>query len=243
MRLKGKRALVTGAAGGIGAAIALRLDAEGADVFVADLKDNLPLPVGRRTPLALDVAASDDWNHAAALIRRSGTLDILVNNAGVNTRRGILESEFADFERMIAINLFGSYHGMRAMLPFMPRGASIINIASLAGMEAHAFALYSTSKWALRGLSKCAAAEFAPHGIRVNAICPGLVVTNINRMHAYIEALAGASPLGACETEDIAAAAAWLASDDSRRVTGQDIVVDGGLGHVNGFDLASARTR
>jgi NAD(P)-dependent dehydrogenase (short-subunit alcohol dehydrogenase family) len=238
--LSGKVALVTGAARGIGAGIASLFAAEGAAVVIADILDErgeaLASDIGRDGGKAifarLDVTLEGDWTKAvAATIERFGRIDILINDAGIHDRRGIIDIDLEGWRKTMAVNLDGMLLGMRAVAPVIrdAGGGSIVNMSSAAGLAGTAFPAYSASKWAVRGLTRCAALEFAPWNIRVNAICPGLVVTELNQGQPYLEPVIKANPLGRAGTvEDIAKLALFLASDASAYVTGQDHIVDGG---------------
>lgn len=254
MRLKEKVALVTGAAGGIGAGIAQRMAESGAHVVLADLDlastqakaeelRNAGLAV---SGLALDVSNEAQWTSAlASVMEAHGRLDILVNNAGVSARTGqpFDAITFDDWQRVMSVNLNGVFLGCKAAVQVMKdrRAGSIINIASVAGYKGtRGGAAYGTSKGAVRTLTKQAAFSCAKHGygIRVNAIHPGYVWTDMVKVAmvrefgdeaAAIKALSSASPLGQLILpDDIAWAAVYLASDEARMVTGSDLVIDGG---------------
>lgn len=239
--LAGRVAIVTGGARGIGAAIARTLAGEGATVIVADilkergeaLAEEIRASGGRAVFYRLDVAVEGDWAKlAAAAGEHAGRIDILVNNAGINDRLSVMATDAESWRRVMAVNLDGMLFGMRAVAPVMRDGGggSIVNMASAAGLAGTGFAAYSASKWAIRGLTRCAALEFAPWRIRVNAICPGLVVTELNEGQPYLEPVAKANPMGRAGTvDDIARLALFLASDASAYVTGQDHVIDGGM--------------
>jgi 3alpha(or 20beta)-hydroxysteroid dehydrogenase len=238
--LAGKVALVTGSARGIGAGIARLFAAEGASVAITDILDDRGLALaveiegggGKAGYLHLDVTSEQDWANAVdATTERFGRLDVLVNDAGIHDRRGIIDIDLESWRKVMAVNLDGMLLGMRAAAPAMrdAGGGSIVNMSSAAGLSGTAFPAYSASKWAVRGLTRCAALEFAPWNIRVNAICPGLVVTELNQGQPYLEPVIRANPLGRAGTvEDIARLALFLATDASAYVTGQDHVIDGG---------------
>ena len=238
--LAGKQAIVTGGARGIGAAIATLFAAEGAAVVIADilaergeaLADEIGRAGGSAVFRRLEVSSERDWaDLAAEASTRFGPIDILVNNAGINDRLSVLGTTAESWRRVMAVNLDGMLFGMQAVVPAMREGGggSIVNMASAAGLAGTGFAAYSASKWAIRGLTRCAALEFARWRIRVNTICPGLVVTELNEGQPYLEPVARANPLGRAATvDDIARLALFLASDASAYVTGQDHVIDGG---------------
>lgn len=247
--LTGKAALVTGAARGMGAAIAMAYARAGALVVAADILDDAlaettaHIAAGGHAilPVRLDVTSEHEWQAAVAAAERAfGPIRILVNNAGINDRHSILGSDAQSWHRQLAVNLNGPFFGMRAIAPAMRQagGGAIINIASTAGLNGHSFAAYATSKWALRGLSRSAALEFSPD-IRVNTICPGLVLTEINAGQPYLAALTQTIPAGRTgKVEEVAAMALYLASDAAAYVSGQDFIIDGGASA--GMRVASA---
>ena len=224
-RLAGKVAIITGAARGQGRAEAERFAAEGAHVVAGDVLDH--------DGLHLDVTSPASW--AAAVdeaVRRHGRVDVLVNNAGIHAAAPVHEMPEDEFRRVLDVNLIGPFLGLQAVVPAMARGGSIINVSSLNGLAAQArTAAYTSSKFGLRGLTKTAAIDLGPLGIRVNAILPGVIRTP---MVAYVveereDQLAAGLPLGRIgEPMDIAAAAVFLASDDAAWITGIDLTVDGG---------------
>ena len=224
-RLEGKVVIVTGAARGQGLAEVELFRSEGAHVIAGDVLDH--------DGLHLDVTSTDSWaatvSHA---IERHGRIDVLVNNAGVRAVAPVHEMPLADFQRVLDINLIGPLLGIQAVVPHMPRGSSIINVSSLNGLAANVnTSAYTTSKFALRGLTKSAALDLGPLGIRVNAILPGVIRTPMVSyiVDEYEDRLAAGLPLGRIgEPMDVASAALFLASDDSSWVSGLDLTVDGG---------------
>jgi NAD(P)-dependent dehydrogenase (short-subunit alcohol dehydrogenase family) len=239
-KLAGKSALITGGASGIGLASAHLLAAEGCAVFIGDIQK--PLESVTATWLRLDVADEADWIAAIDSIRvRAGRLDILVNNAGVGIGGAITDLSLADWRRQQAINLDGTFLGIKHALPVMRRGGggSIINMSSVTALVGSGtFVSYAAAKGGVRSLTKSVARQCAAlkDGVRVNSIHPGIIDTPIfNSLEGVADANAGALastmvPLGHVgQPRDIAAAVLYLASDDSRYVTGSELVVDGGL--------------
>ncbi len=245
MRLRGKIALVTGAQQGIGRGIALAFAREGADVAVNYLDDRAAAETvmrevhaaGRRAVLVqADVARpTDAQTMVAQVLSELGGLDVLVNNAGVYPRVPFLEMRETDWDLVLDVNLKGGFFcaqaAARAMVAAGRRG-SIINMASQAIRGAVRGVHYSASKGGVVAMTRATALELAPHGIRVNAIAPGLTDTAQPRYgnnEEELAAMASAVPLGRmAQPDDIAAVAVFLASDDARHVTGQTVHVNGG---------------
>ena len=243
MRLDGKVALVTGGARGMGESHARKFVAEGAKVVITDVLDEDGTSVAKDLGddalyLHHDVTDEEQWNAAvAATTDRFGRLDVLVNNAGILHLMPIAMTDVADYRRVIEVNQVGVFLGMKAVTPAMAanKSGSIINISSLAGMVgAQGHVAYCASKWAVRGMTKVAALELAPLGIRVNSIHPGLIDTpmvDAYREVGIADAALAAVPLGRmAEADDVSELALYLASDDSRYSTGSEFIVDGGMG-------------
>ncbi len=251
-RLKGKIALVTGAAQGIGAGIARAMTAEGAQVFAADINiagvEALAAEIGA-DPLALDVTREEDWRAAAERI--GPRLSILVNNAGVELVKPMTEHSLADWRSVMAVNVDGLFLGCRTLQPLLASGgtagapASVVNISSIAGLVGYPDQLaYNTSKGAVRHMTKSLAIEWAVHAlpIRCNSIHPGCIRTPMLEMavEGWVRegsipaddpwaAVASLCPLNTVGSpEDIAMGAVYLASDEARFVTGVELVIDGG---------------
>ena len=231
MRLTGRRALVTGATGGIGRAIVQRLKADGAVVLGSD-----------RNGTDLDGDLTDP-SFADALpglaAERLGGLDLLVNNAGIITRGKITETTDDDFRRTMAVNVEAPFRLCRAAIPLMNPGSAIVNMASCWGVHPGPnHPLYIMSKAAIASLTQCLGRDHARDGIRVNAVCPNEVDTPMIRTgfeirgldpEAAIDALNASVPLGRiAQPEDIADVVAFLASEDARYICGALIEVNGG---------------
>jgi 3alpha(or 20beta)-hydroxysteroid dehydrogenase len=244
-RLEGKVALITGAAGGIGAAAARRLAEDGARLVLsdADLEGarRLARELGdeRADAIEHDVTSEERWQAVLAhALEAHGRLDVLVNNAGVFLAAPLTETSVADFRRVLDVNATGVFLGMRTVAPAMvERGSgSIINISSVAGLTgAPMLTAYSASKWAVRGMSKVAARELAQFGVRVNSLHPGQIDTDMNtrqreKTPELIDRLIRGIPLGRIGApEEVAHAIAYLASDESVYVTGAELAIDGGV--------------
>ncbi|MBV9375300.1 MAG: glucose 1-dehydrogenase [Alphaproteobacteria bacterium] len=245
-RIEGKVALVAGAGGGIGGAGALGLAREGAAVVCADI-DNAAAAAtaaqiraagGRATALGLDVRDRPAIDSAvASAVREFARLDVLLESVGVSQTAPFLDLDPGEWERVIAVNLTGMFHLGQAAARQMVRqggGGSIINITSqLAEVARPERSAYVASKGGGRSLTHAMALELAPHGVRVNAIAPGPTLTGLTRA-SYADperrrATVAQIPLGRLgEPEDIVGALLFLASDESRWVTGSTVTVDGG---------------
>ena len=232
--LEGATVVVTGAARGQGEAEARLLAEHGAHVIATDVRDPLSSPVGVEFR-HLDITDESEWAALAAELQASLAgmpLRGLINNAGVTHRAGIDETERSDWDRVIAVNLTGPMLGMRALSTLMGEGSSIVNIGSVAGLTAHYTAAYTASKWGLRGLSRVAATEYGPRGIRVNTIHPGFIETEMtaNAPSAMRVSQLELTPLERLgQSADVAGLAVFLMSDAAAYISGADIPVDGGF--------------
>ncbi len=244
-RLAGRVALVTGAASGIGRATAVRLIAEGAAVLVTDVQEELGAQAvaemtqdgGRAAFLRQDVTSEEDW--AAAVeeaVSRFGSLDILVNNAGMGDLKSIEDTTLEEWHRTVEIDQTGVFLGMRTAAPALRASGhgSIVNISSIFGTSGGfgTSPAYHAAKGAVRTLTKNAALHWATEGIRVNSVHPGFILTPIleqTKGTPYWDTMVSLTPMAHLgEPEDIAAAVAYLASDDAKFVTGLELYVDGG---------------
>jgi 3alpha(or 20beta)-hydroxysteroid dehydrogenase len=238
-RLEGRTALISGGARGQGAAHARRLAEEGAAVIFGDVLENLGEAHAEAlraaghdaTFVRLDVTVPADWEAAvSAAEQRSGRLDVLVNNAGVVRVAPLLEETDDGWHAAMTVNATGVFYGMRAAVPALRRagGGSIVNVASIYGpVGAPGYIAYTASKGAVISMTKVAALEHARDRIRVNAICPGPVRSPMSEEEG--DASVDVTPLQRrAEPEEISAAVAFLASDDSVYMTGAELAIDGG---------------
>jgi 3alpha(or 20beta)-hydroxysteroid dehydrogenase len=239
-RLDDKVALITGGARGQGAAEAELFAAEGATVYITDVLDDVGQETADRlgdavTFLHHDVTSESDWAAVVgAVVEAQGRVDALVNNAGVFEWAPALDTDLDLWNRVIAINQTGVFLGIREGGKAMKEqgSGSIVNISSIAGMTgvgpAHA---YAASKWAVRGMTKSAAQELTPHGVRVNSVHPGYIDTDMLRnVGQDPEAIGKRAPIGrVAEADEVARLVLFLASDDSSYCSGHEFVVDGAL--------------
>jgi 3alpha(or 20beta)-hydroxysteroid dehydrogenase len=235
-RLAGKVALITGGARGQGAAEAKLFVDEGATVVITDVLTE----EGERTAgelgcdfLPHDVSSAEQWDEVVAeVLRRHGHVDVLVNNAGILHAGRMANTRVEDWDRVIAVNQTGVFLGMKSVAPTMTEqgSGSIVNISSVAGLEGMFGSMaYTASKFAVRGMTKVAAKELSPSGVRVNSIHPGLINTDMTSDFPKERMLRGV-PLGReAEPSEVAAVVLFLASDESSYCTGQEFIVDGGM--------------
>jgi 3alpha(or 20beta)-hydroxysteroid dehydrogenase len=239
--LDGKVAIITGAARGQGAAAARLFVAEGARVVIADVNDEPGKELAQELGDAayyrhLDVSAEDEWDAVVGeAVEVLGGLHVLVNNAGVLHFSALAETTMADYERVIRVNQFGTFLGMRAASRVMTAGGSIVNLSSVEGVAGMPYVVaYTASKFAIRGMTKVAALELGPKGIRVNSVHPGMIDTKmvqdaIGGHEVDLTPVTNKLALRRVgRAEEIAQLVLFLASDRSSYSTGSEFIADGG---------------
>jgi 3alpha(or 20beta)-hydroxysteroid dehydrogenase len=253
--LDGKVAIITGAARGQGAAAARLFAAEGARVVIGDVLDDVGKELADSLGAAavyrhLDVSSEDDWKSVVEeAVETLGGVDVLVNNAGILRFAALTDMPVEEYLRLVNVNQVGTFLGMRTVAKAMiasGNGGSIVNISSIEGLAGMPYLVaYTSTKFAIRGMTKVAALELGPHGIRVNSVHPGMIETDMVK-----DAAGGAdidlSPatkrialkrLG--QSEDIAEVVLFLASDRSAYVTGAELAADGGATATHAFYAGS----
>jgi 3(or 17)beta-hydroxysteroid dehydrogenase len=246
MRLQGKIALISGGARGMGAVEARLFAKEGAKLTIGDvledegrkLEAEINAAGGEAVFVRLDVTREADWQKAVeATINRFGKLDVLVNNAGVSGRGRVEDTAVEEWDRVMEVNAKGVFLGTKVAIPAMRKGGggSIINISSQLGLVGtdHSSPQYQASKGAVRLLTKATAIQYAKEGIRANSVHPGPIVTPMTEAARAdperYQLMLSRIPLGCYgQPEDVAYGVLYLASDESRWVTGSELVIDGG---------------
>ena len=247
-RLSGKVAIVTGGAQGQGAAIVRGFAAEGAKVVIADIAADegelLAKELGEAVVFVRhDVTSEADWDSTVATAQeRFGHVDVLINNAGILLFSELTATSLDDYERVIRINQFGTFLGMRSVVAAMEAagGGSIVNTSSIEGLGGMPFLVaYTSSKFAIRGMTKAAAMELGPKKIRVNSVHPGMIDTGMTRVHGGDAAMEWGGQRVALKRvgvpEDVVGMYVFLASDESSFCTGGEYVVDGGATATHAF--------
>ncbi|MCT1902069.1 SDR family NAD(P)-dependent oxidoreductase [Oceanobacillus sojae] len=242
-RLTGKVAIITGSANGMGASEAKLFAKEGAKVVATDINDNLLHEVineikadgGEAIGLKHNVTSEEEWKHVIQeTVDHYGKVDILVNNAGVSSPKTMAQMEMDEWNKIMDIDLNGCVIGMKYVIPEMQKagGGSLINISSIGGLVGMAGSSpYTAAKGALRSLSKSAAVEYGKDKIRVNSVHPGIIETPMTAdtfkdAEAYYKTFTQLPYFG--NPEDVAYGVLFLASDESRFMTGAELVIDGG---------------
>ncbi|MCB0996703.1 MAG: SDR family oxidoreductase [Acidimicrobiales bacterium] len=236
--LDGRVAIVTGGAQGMGAAHCRRFVAEGATVVIADVADELGQALADELGDAahyvhLDVSSEQEWADAVALAAGLGPLRVLVNNAAIHWLAPIVDETVEGLRRILDVNLVGTFIGIRSVVDPMTAagGGSIINISSIAGLTGlDEHGAYGASKWGVRGLTKVAAVELGPVGIRVHSVHPGPIESGMlpADRHGHPEFFTHLPLQRAGSPEEVADLVSYLASDQSSYQTGGEYVVDGG---------------
>ena len=247
-RLAGKVAIITGGAQGQGAAAARRFVAEGARVVIGDIADepgkSLADELGESAHYVhLDVSDEQSWQAAVdEAVATFGPVDVLINNAGILRFANLTEMPLEDLDGLFRVNVYGCFLGMKTVAPVMIErgGGSIVNSSSVEGLAGMASLVgYTGSKFAVRGMTKAAAMELGPKGIRVNSVHPGMVDTGMTRHYAGEEGMKWAASRVALkrvgQPEDIAQMYVFLASDESSFSTGAEFVADGGCTAMHSF--------
>lgn len=239
-RLDNKVAIITGGASGIGECMVDLFSQEGAIVIAADINEAALEKASQKKNvygMKLNVSSDEDWAALAKNVNdRFGKIDILVNNAGISSEKPYQEINLDDWHKMLSINGFGPFAGMKHVAPYMEaqKQGSIVNISSYTAQIGQGFNHYSASKGAVRAISKAAATTFGRQGVRVNALFPGIIETPMTQSLSTSKDLLGrliqATPLQRLgQPIDIAKAALFLASDDSAYITGAELIIDGGF--------------
>jgi 3alpha(or 20beta)-hydroxysteroid dehydrogenase len=253
--LAGKTVVLTGAAGGQGLAETAVLLASGAKVIATDLASQMPAALaelaaahpGSLDYCSLDASSESDWANLASYISQRGTeVHGLVNNAGIPYRGRIGEMTVEGWDKVIGINLTGPMLGIQAMMPFMKAGASVVNIGSAAGLNAHHAVAYTASKWGLRGLTHVAATELGRLGIRVNIVHPGYIETPMMAAAPAVmtDAQLALTPLERTgQAHEVAAVVCFLLSDMASYVSGAEIPIDGAFTSSAGVKYMSDMIR